>query len=99
MWAHLRISPIEGMRMNCRELVLMHDAYLLEVWDHTACIMSHLHGIYCIVAALGGSKSRIAPKSPFELHPYRKAAKSSSGIKVTVDDIGALYAVANALSR
>ena len=71
--------------MTLSDLVIMHDSYLLDRWDHTAMIAMNLQTIACVTIN-AYSKKGASPMKParFEqLHPYRKTGPKEGSMKLT----------------
>lgn len=88
--------PADWLDMTLRELVIAHDAWLLERWDHTTCTMAALENLTLLVSSIGG-KSRPKFVTPLQRHPYRK--HQASGLAIRSDNIGMLKAIGNSLCR
>lgn len=54
-----------------RELIVAHDAYLLQSWDKHSMLCHMLEGIQCVLIA-ANSKTNPRPKSPNYYNPYRE---------------------------
>lgn len=84
--------------MTLKQLITMHDAYLIDRWWHTAFISSYLHNLQAMIANALNRKGRKAqPKSPSEMHPYVQSR--TTGTRITPKTIGILKAMGNALCK
>jgi hypothetical protein len=82
--------------MTLRELVIRHDTYQLDEWDHTATIATKLHNLTIMVANMVSKrKQRFA--SVYEFHPYRES--KIPGIKITHENFHLLKLIAGAAIR
>lgn len=89
-------SPQQWEDLTLRELLLSHDAYLLDRWDHTAHTAAMLHNLSITVVGLA-SKSRPRPRPMTYFHPFRKHARS--GLAITPGNIHVLKQVINSVVR
>lgn len=88
--------PGDAMRLTLRDIVVAHDAYLLDRWDHTASMCALTHNLTVIVSGFGG-KSKMTPQTVYDFHPYRKAPKT--GMVLTAENFHVLRAIGNAMCR
>lgn len=70
------------MSMTLKEALLLHDAHVLETWDHTAMIASTTYNVGVTVANSNGSKAKARGMTYF--HPYR--SNTERGLKITPDN-------------
>jgi len=81
--------------MTFKELVQAYDSKLVTDWDKTATLAAGLYNLTITVYSMFG-KRRIAPKSMFDLHPYRKPPKKR-GLNITPENFGLLRDIGNAV--
>lgn len=96
MIATLGWTPADAEPLSLRELVVAHDAMLLERWDHTASLCVVTHNLMALVSGIGG-KPTVKPKTVYDFHPYRAAPKT--GLVITADNFDMLRMIGNAMCR
>lgn len=74
-------------------MLISHDSYLLDRWDHTAHTAAMIHNLSIVVIGLV-SKNPPKPRPFSYFHPFRKSKRR--GLSVTPDNMEGLRAVANA---
>lgn len=81
--------------MSLKDLILMHDAYLLDRWDGPAIVASQVYNLTIVVLRIL-SKSGAKSRSFEDFHPYR--AKEKRGLKINKSNFHLLRQVANLLA-
>ena len=73
-------------QMTLREALFMHDAHVLDSWDHTAMVASNVYNVSVTVSNANGGKAKARSMTYF--HPYRRNQRS--GMRVNADNIQTL---------
>jgi len=94
--ATLGWTPAQAMPLTLRELVVMHDAYALDRWDHTASVCCVVHNLTALVSAIGG-KPTVKPRTVFDFHPYRQTPRQ--GLRITGENFDMLRLIGNAMCK
>lgn len=81
--------------MTMKELIIRHDAYLLDRWWGIAVLSSHLYNLQTIVHNALTTRHKMKPKSPAEMHPFLNPDARKR--KITPRNISLLKAIGNAM--
>ena len=96
MIATLGWTPADALPLSLRELIVAHDAYVLERWDHTASVCCVVHNLMALVSGIGG-KPTVKPAAAHDFHPYRSAPTKK--MVLTPETFDVLRLIGNAMCR
>ena len=87
-------DPRVTMEGSLRTLVVAYEAKVVNDWNHTAQLSSHIYNLSVLVSSFGG-KSKMKPEPPIAFHPLLKH-KQKKGYKITKKNFGDLRSIFSA---
>ena len=95
----LRLAPSEAMQLTLKQLIYMHDGYVLDTWDHTSYLAHYIQNLLTFTIKMNDIKKQnkgLKYLSPSDIHPFRKSRKRGRITQANFESLKVLVDVAEA---